>query len=267
MLDFLMGRAKLRFRVGTSEIIGDRESQQDSYDFTLLEENHTTENTAAACVVALADGVGGGAAGDVASRLAVEQFLSSMNSQTVASINEQAFLDAIHAGNDSIAAAVNETPGYNGMATTLVGVVIDEAGMKWISVGDSHLYIIRKSKISKLNEDHSMGAAIDKEYELGHISKREAEEAPYRNVILSCLSGEPIEMIDVHHEAYRLKPGDRILIASDGLDTLSRLEVLEIGRRVATAQQCAQELTQSVLEKKKPHQDNTTVIVVDCLAK
>jgi len=253
---------KLKYRIGSDSIVGDRQSQQDYFGYQHIK----TSSSLAAPIyaLALADGVGGEVAGDVASRLATNTFLELLSINFGKFSRKKNLRNAVDVANKSIGTSVSETPAYSGMATTLVGVLLCRDKLHWISIGDSHLYLIRKGVLTKLNDDHSMGALIDLQYELGNISKEEWRNAPYRNMILSCLSGAKIEMIDLPKDSYPLESGDRILFASDGLDTLSRDEILEVSNSYTETQLFAKALTDRVSSIGKPHQDNTAVMLVDC---
>jgi len=252
----------LRYRIGSHSIIGDRASQQDYYGYQHIK---TSSNLAAPIYgLALADGVGGEVAGDIASRLATNTFLELMSINYGKCSRKKMLRGAVTTANESIGKSIFDTPIYTGMATTLVGAVISRDKLHWISIGDSHLYLIRNGEISKLNDDHSMGALIDRQYEKGYISEDEWKNAPYRNMILSCLSGHKIEMIDLPKDPMLLQENDRILFASDGLDTLVQSEILEVSVQNTEAQNFAKGLTDLVSSIGKPHQDNTAVLSVDC---
>ncbi len=253
--------------LGAASIIGNRETQQDSFLFEYLPVADTRQDRAAtrALVAVVADGVGGAVSGDIASRLAAEYFVST--SDELYNRGEPAarlLSTALTAANRAISQAIHEDRALGGMATTLVGVLVDQQGLVWASVGDSHLYLLRHGQIEKLNKDHSLGALIDDQYAKGEISREEAENSLYRNVILSCLSGEKIELIDINAEPFALHAGDRILLASDGLDTLSTEEILDICVETPDSQRCADRLLEQVKDRDMPHQDNTTVLVIDC---
>ncbi len=265
--DIIMGKpATEQWTVGAASIIGSRETQQDSFLFDYLPVSAQQDaGSAKALVAVVADGVGGAVSGDIASRLAVEHFVTTSDELYRAGESSARLLSAaLQDSNRAISEAITKDTALGGMATTLVGVLIDQRGMVWASVGDSHLYLLRQQKIEKLNKDHSLGALIDDQYAKGEISKEEAENSLYRNVILSCLSGEKIELIDINAEPFTLQAHDRILVASDGLDTLSSDEILSICLATPGSQDCADTLLQQVQNQNAPHQDNATVLVIDC---
>ncbi len=259
-------QAKLKFRVGSACITGCRESQQDSYRFSPLNgaRGNESANQCEELVAVVADGVGGAVSGDVASQLAVDNFIQVITQKFSKPTAETSLADALDTSNQSIKTAISENGQFAGMATTLVAAIVGASGLIWVSVGDSHLYIIRNKKLKKLNQDHSLGALVDKQYELGQISRQERDNTLYRNVILSCLSGEKIELIDMHANDFKLRKKDRLVLASDGLDTLTIKEIQDVSVKNKDSQSCADDLLKRVESKSKPHQDNATVLVIDC---
>jgi len=271
------------FTTGVASIVGARKTQQDSYHLFCQDSTHTLIQQSPASqgsdsdsytgsysevIIALTDGVGGEAAGDVAASLAACHFTEyvaqhQQNPELAKHDSKTLLSNAMTVANQAISDSVKKNKRYKGMATTLVGAILNDASLKWISVGDSHLYIIRDKQISKLNADHSMGALIDYDYMQGKISKEEAINAPHRNVILSCLGGKKIELVDLYDEAWVLHSDDRLIFASDGLDSLSRNEIVGVSERHKEADQTAQALVNAVVEKKRPYQDNATVVVID----
>ena len=105
-------------------------------------------------LLVLADGMGGHAGGDVASGLVVEHFFKAyINSH--ANIPE-ALRNSLNSANEQLANAVVETPELRGMGTTLIGCVIRENLMYWVSVGDSPMWVLRNGALQRINADHSM---------------------------------------------------------------------------------------------------------------
>jgi protein phosphatase len=213
-------------------------------------------------VALLADGMGGHAGGAVASATACEGFLRAY-AAAAGSAPER--LDAaLQAANRAIAGAVEANPALEGMGCTLVGTSFGPAGLQWVSVGDSPLYLVRGDRIALLNADHSLAPEIDKLAAAGRMSWEEARADPRRHYLRSAVTGAEIELIDRSLEPLALQGGDYVLLASDGIQTLTPGTMLELVRRhggegpdaVATA------LLAAVLAAGEPHQDNATVVVV-----
>jgi PPM family protein phosphatase len=210
----------------------------------------------------LCDGMGGHAGGALASRIACEYFLPVLVTGD-APLSDRLML-ALGAANSAIARHTEESPQHSGMGSTLVGVHAGPDGLRWISVGDSLLYLVRRGELVTLNADHSLAPEIDKLAETGKISWEAARRDPRRHYLRSALTGEDIDMIDLSEAAAPLQPGDILIIASDGIHTL---EIDTIARLVSSTEQqgaasIAARLVSAVDDEDLPHQDNTTVIVV-----
>ena len=114
------------------------------------------------------------------------------------------------------------------MGCTLVGVVVDPVGLRWVSVGDSRLFLFRKGELYQLNEDHSLAPMLDQLVEQGEMTREQALNHPRRHHLRSALTGEPIELIDLARERVGLHADDCIILASDGLDTLEPDEIADL---------------------------------------
>jgi formylglycine-generating enzyme required for sulfatase activity/serine/threonine protein phosphatase PrpC len=209
----------------------------------------------------MADGMGGHAAGNVASNMVVSTFSKTFSSLYPSDDIPGALNSCIERANDQIGEAIRETPGLHGMGCTMVTAFLSGSRLWWISVGDSHLYLVRDGELSKKNADHSYGAYLD----MMRAQGMEIGDQPgmSRNMLMSAMTGEEIGMIDLPAEPVRIRSGDRILVCSDGLDTLSNEQILQAVEEAETPRDCVDELLELVREAGRPHQDNTTVIVVD----
>ena len=212
--------------------------------------------------VALADGMGGHAGGAVASEIACRAYLKAT---AAASGDLPARLDAALAeANAAIAEHVASHPQLNGMGCTLVGAAFGAFGIAWVSVGDSPLYLVRAGKIEQLNEDHSLAPEIDKLAAAGKISLAEARADPRRHFLRSALTGSAPELIDRRQRPLPLEPNDIIVVASDGIGTLTPEEILATvaAQPSAGAEAMAMALLAAVDAKGEAYQDNTTIVVV-----
>ena len=136
------------------------------------------------------------------------------------------------------------------------------AGVEWISVGDSPFWLARNGRLIRMNEDHSMAPVIAKQMQRGELTAQMAAKHPDRHLIRSAVMGEKIALVDRSGSPVLLEPRDRLILASDGLLTLSEDEITEIAsaeNRDATS--LAAGLIEAVDAKSHPHQDNTTVLV------
>jgi serine/threonine protein phosphatase PrpC len=236
--------------------IGVRESQEDYALF------HTT-HAGAELLAVLADGMGGPAFGEVASQKAVDTFITTFDSYPAGSVLA-AMGAALQQANNELARSINETPALASMGCTLVGMHVGADGLQWISVGDSPLFLYRDGKIIRLNADHSMAPLIAESLQKGEITQDEASKHPHRNSLRSAVMGGELSMVDTSSAPVPLYQGDVIVLASDGILTLSDNEIaaqLEV-RPTVTAEKLASNLIAAVEVKKRPRQDNTTVQVI-----
>ena len=128
-------------------------------------------------------------------------------------------------------------------------------------MGDSHLYLVRNRELLKKNADHSYGGFLERMAAAGTPVEREAGLA--LNMLMSALTGDDINEIDVPAEPLELQAGDRILICSDGMDTLSAGKIIQFSDWSGSPKECAEALLNAVEETGMPKQDNVTVVVVD----
>ncbi|MGE3229012.1 MAG: PP2C family serine/threonine-protein phosphatase, partial [Hyphomicrobium sp.] len=216
----------------------------------------------AAVVAVLADGMGGHAGGALASRMACESFMKAYAVQE--GPNPDRLIESLAAANKAIADTVDANPMLAGMGSTLVGVTFGAEGIEWVSVGDSPLLLYRRGEIALLNEDHSLAPELDRLAAAGAITEDEARRDPRRHMLRSAVTGEDIDLIDLSARPLKIEPGDYVILASDGLQTLDSTEIRRIvaayGDDGAVA--VANALIRAVEAIKDPHQDNATVIAV-----
>jgi len=247
----------LTFDIAGAQIDGARDYQEDAFLITRLSSS-SGERTASLVIVA--DGMGGHAAGNVASNMAVQTFNKHLTSNFPSERMSAVLREAVLQANGSITETVRETAALKGMGCTLVATVIDDKELRWVSVGDSHLYLIRESKVIKKNADHSYGGFLARMAEAGKPIEPEAGFS--RNMLMSALTGDEIADIDCPDGPFELQPGDRVIIASDGLDTLSHGKLVSLAEKAGSAKECVDALLKAVQDARMPRQDNTTVIVV-----
>ncbi len=249
---------KVEFDIASDQIDGARDYQEDAYMVNQLGE---AENGDISSLVIMADGMGGHAAGNVASNMVVATFNKTFQGQFPTTEIAEVLTDALNRSNDQIRASVKETPALRGMGCTMVTAYLQDNKLYWVSVGDSHLYLIRDRELIKQNADHSYGAYLDMMKEQGMEIDEQAGMS--RNMLMSAMTGEEISSIDVSDNPVKLKPGDRVIVASDGLDTLGAGAIIQYSSWSATAKECVYALLKAVEDANKINQDNTTLIVID----
>ena len=251
-----------RFDVATALGQGQRELQEDSVvtDFPVgMDVGY----------VVLADGMGGHAAGEIASAIIVTEVFAELkfklsdlarHEQSIPSILKHAALTA----NGCIRDYVAENPTNYGMGATLIAPIFVEDRLYWISVGDSPLYLFRDGRLRQLNEDHSMAPEIDLMVASGLISPEEGQNHPDRNCLRSVLLGDRINKIDCPDEAFQLREGDIVIASSDGLQFLSDDDIVRLLTKDAdrSSIEIAHTLLTGVNSLNDPDQDNISISVI-----
>lgn len=238
------------------QIVGGRARQED--DFGVVE---APFGNAEACALALADGMGGHAGGAEAARLSIRAALNHMSAERASA--HAVLLGALSAANASVRAMSSARPDWRGMGCTLVLAIIQRAELRWLSVGDSHLFLYRQGALAKLNEDHSMRPLLEEMVAAQRMTRQEMKAHPDRNALRSAVSGGDIDLVDCVDQGFDLYDGDILILASDGLDVLGRQGAQSVLRRTpdGTSEQLARALIEEVRTMNHPRQDNTSVIV------
>lgn len=237
---------------------GSRRHQEDAYAFSIIEE--AKEN--AGLLVVVADGMGGHAAGEQASELAVQTFIPAFH-HGGAALRER-FEKGVAAANKAIAKKLQHEPELEGMGTTLLAACLTRQGIEWVSVGDSPLYLWRENNLTRLNEDHSFRPVLREMQESGELTEKDAAKHPLRNLLRAALTGDEVAMVDHSREPLPLRDGDVILAATDGIQTLSDQAIADALAKSAEADAATivSALLQAVLDAGRPKQDNTTVAII-----
>ena len=174
----------------------------------------------------VADGVGGGAAGEVASQFAVERVLHSYFGSADPDLGRR-LETAVGLANADIHTYVGQRPELRRMGTTLVAAGVRGRELVVGNIGDSRAYLVRGGEIQQITKDHSF---VQRLVDEGSITAEEASQHPRKNVLLRCVGLEPEARLDLF--ARELCSGDMILLCSDGLTRyLSDEEVLSVIER------------------------------------
>jgi protein phosphatase len=213
-------------------------------------------------VYLVCDGMGGAAAGEIASSLAVDQMLRLLDRQagaedgTIAASMPLLAEEAIAAANEAIFSRSLRNYKLSGMGTTLVGLLVDERRVWVLNVGDSRCYRLRNRKLEQITLDHSL---VEEQVRLGRMTRSEALRSPLRNVITRALGTQSRVTPDIFE--LEAEPGDLFLLCSDGLTrelTDTSIESLLLAD-LPIAASCAR-LVEAA--KKAGGHDNITCILV-----
>ena len=212
-------------------------------------------------VLLLADGMGGHAGGATASRVVLEAFGAAFR-QSRGAISER-LEESLRDTNWNVASIARSNPALGGMGATVVAAhITGERFLRWISVGDSPLWRFAKGKLVRLNRDHSMTPLLEQLVQLGHLTADEAATDARHHRLRSVLVGGDIPLIDLQDDAIELDAGDVLILASDGLETLSENEIAAIAKAHGTSSKAMVEaLLTAVRGKSMTYQDNATAIV------
>ena len=202
---------------------------------------------------AVADGMGGHAAGEVASEIAV-RVLSELAPEHP---DGEALGRAIEEANRAVIQAAREGRGRQGMGTTMTAAMLEGERLVIAQVGDSRAYLLHQGKLQQLTRDHSLMADM---IEAGQLTPEEARTHPQRSVITRALGSDA----HLHPDIYEInvETGDRLLICSDGLSGMIFDDQIENTlRRVQDPQRCASQLVHAAIAA--GGHANVTVIVAD----
>ncbi len=211
---------------------------------------------------AVADGMGGHAAGEVASSIALATLRDHLGGGGGASVDSERLTDAIRTANDAVHQRAVDQPRLRGMGTTLtvIAVATSEGGQLRLllaNVGDSRAYLYADGRLRQLTRDHSYVAEL---VAAGEISAEEALVHPHRHVVTRALGVEPLVAVDT----WLVTPetGDRFLLCSDGL--VNEVDDDAIAALLANAED-PQDAADRLIVAANAHggRDNITVVVLD----
>jgi len=248
--------------VATAQITGARDYQEDSLAVQTL----AAAGRADELLLVLADGMGGHAGGEVASRQVVEDFcaayINNPDSESSGNIPD-ALRSSLTIANEALANTVADRPKLRGMGTTFIGCVIREDQLYWISVGDSPLWVCREGLLQRLNADHSMVPLLDDMVRTGVMDREVALTDGRRNMLRSAVAGKVLELVDLCEQPWRLQTGDIVILASDGVETLAGDELLAVLNNPGdkSLQELAGDLMASIEATGHSGQDNASVIM------
>lgn len=245
----------LEGRVGSQSSMGDSHAIRYAArtDVGLVRSHNEDSYLLASPVFAVCDGMGGHAAGEVASVIAVQ----TIAAHAPKTLDDVALGAAIEEANRAIIAAADAGEGKPGMGCTASAIMIEEDRMAVAHVGDSRVYLLHEGSLVRITHDHSF---VEELVDSGQISADEARVHPSRSVITRALGSDPDMYAD--HFTIDVFVGDRIIICSDGLSSMvSDTELESVAVSCATPSQAADNLVSAALTA--GGSDNVTVIVVD----
>jgi protein phosphatase len=225
-------------------------------DRGLVRSNNQDSVYAGPRLLAVADGMGGYAGGEVASKIVIAA-LAPLDDDEPGEDLLNPLREAVLAGNAAISELVANDPELDGMGTTLTAILFAGNRLGVVNIGDSRTYLMRGGQVSQITHDDSFVQSLIDE---GRITPEEANSHPQRSLLLRALTGHEIEPSLTVREA---RPGDRYLLCSDGLSSYISHETLTEAIRIQDPQDSADRLIELALKAGGP--DNVTVIIADVI--
>lgn len=216
----------------------------------------------------VADGMGGHAAGEIASRIAVDsicEFIEQTEEEDGTwphgydeqlSRTTNRLIAAVRIANGRVIEAMKKDPRLRGMGTTVVASLFDGSVLSVAHVGDSRAYLLRDGAISRVTNDHSW---VFEQVRAGMLTEEEAERHPFRNVITRALGGAPSVVPDAAE--FDLQEGDQVLLCSDGLTGMvPEAEISSIVTQAPDTQTACRMLIDAANER--GGNDNITAVII-----
>ena len=223
-------------------------------DRGLIRGNNQDSVYAGPRLLAVADGMGGHAAGDVASKVVIAA-LEHLDDDAPSGDLLQKLREAVFEGSEHLREVIRESPQLEGMGTTLTAILFAGGRLALCHVGDSRAYLVRDGQLSQITHDDTFVQTLIDD---GRITPEEANSHPQRSLLLRALNGQDVEPDLSMREA---RAGDRYLLCSDGLSGVVSEETLAEALKDPDPQSTADRLIELALRSGGP--DNVTVIVAD----
>ena len=226
----------------------------------LVRQGNEDSAFSSAQLIAVADGMGGHAAGEVASRIAVQVLEKLAPTLAAEGIDEDSVEDllmhSLHSIDAEITAVTSEDVEKRGMGTTLTALLIRNNRISLLHVGDSRCYRLRGNTLEQLSNDHTV---IQELLDQGAITEAEALEHPQRSMLTQALRGDgdvtPVLQV------YEVKKGDRYLLCSDGLSGVLTDKEIKFGLKKTDKDEAIKFLIDATYINGAP--DNVTIIIAD----
>lgn len=220
-------------------------------------------------IYVVCDGMGGAAAGEVASKIAVDTVLNYCRQSAIdklepsggavfdgVSARANTLARAIQLANQQIRAAAEQNPENRGMGSTITAVLVEGNMYSIAHVGDSRIYLLRKGAIQQITQDHSL---VMEHVRRGLITAEQAEHSEIRNIIIRALGSE--ESVEPDLSDLVAEPGDVVLLTTDGLTRhIPDAEILEIVTQASSCREACEHLVESA--KQGGGHDNITCLLL-----
>ena len=235
--------------------IGLRDSQEDSFAISDLSDSDR------GVFAAVADGMGGISNGSDISGIVTSHMLQAFE-MSPNRIEPTAFLlTATHSAQNKAREFIRRN-GNQMSGSTLVSIIIRDEGLYFLSIGDSRLYLLRGGGLLQLNREHIFACELDERAAKGEITFEEARKDYWRGALTSYIGTEERLTIDCNRSPMKMRGGDRLLLASDGVfGTLSDAELAEAAGAY-DVDEAAAAIERLIASKQREDQDNYTAIII-----
>ena len=224
-------------------------------DRGLLRDGNQDSVYAGPRLLAVADGMGGMAAGDVASNIVIGA-MAPLDEDVPGDALVDALRSAVDTANQQLRDTVDANPQMEGMGTTLTAILFSGSKIGMVHIGDSRAYLLRDGEFAQITKDDTYVQMLVDE---GRISAEEASSHPQRSLLTRALDGRDI---DPEYSVRQVRPGDRYLICSDGLSGVVSAETIaDTMREHPDPHECVERLVKLALRGGGP--DNITVVIAD----
>lgn len=249
---------KTRFRVGNLHNVGRREEQQDSFCLSDIYDKDVLTKKGLLAVVA--DGMGGLEGGAAISKLVCNTFLRSYTKHEEINNPVEFLYDTAAAAENAVEKYVKQKNVEGG--STLVAVLIKNGKMDYLSVGDSHIYLLRDGNLKQLNREHNFGEVLKEKAARGEVDKNEPYVNPQRHALTAYIGMGSFDIVDRNSKSIVLVPGDKIFLCSDGVYNALKPEAI-IAAMSGDAVSAAKRMEQEITAKNFSQQDNFTGVIIE----
>lgn len=229
-------------------------------DVGLVRQNNQDGAYASQNLLVLADGMGGAAAGDIASSVTIAHLASIDEDVHQADDLLPLLREAVESAHNDLLIRATENPDLEGLGTTCTAILRSDNKLAMVHIGDSRAYVLHEKQLVQVTRDHTLVQyLVDK----GELTPEEAEVHPKRNVIMRALGDFPGE-VDLDESVREAIAGDRWLLCSDGLSGYVSAETIEETLRdVEDIEECGEHLISLALAAGAP--DNVTIVLADII--
>lgn len=235
--------------IGNGQTMGDRQRQEDSF---------ATDIQDYGLLAVAADGIGSFVNGKIASKLAVQTYLREFRNADISENTGYFFKRTGQMINTDIKALYGDVPA----GTTVVSAIIRQNKLYYAWAGDSTIAVFRKGSLVSLNRKDIVANKLEDLYRLGRLTREEVLAEPFKERLVNYLGNDEFEGISVGEEPITLKKGDMVLLYTNGLETLKKIELEGILSGYKSPVQTAEDFMTAIQYKNVPDKDNATVIIL-----